>query len=253
MRILITGGTGTFGRAVRPLLEHKHNVWAPPRKDLDVLDPKAWGRAVAIFHPDVVVHAAAYTGVDRAEAERELCWRVNVEGTRLGLDAVQPPTRFVFISSDYVFSGDKEGGSYEVNDPLGPVNHYAETKAAADVLVQRAPNGAVIRTSFAPAVPWRYPQAFVDLWTGKDYIDVLAPELALAIQTPFTGVVQIATARKSVFELAQRTRPNVAPIYRHEVGWPLPRDVSMSTASWEFTKKCWGRVARVRNGGGRDV
>jgi dTDP-4-dehydrorhamnose reductase len=246
----MTGATGTFGRGVVPLLK-RHEVLTPSRNDLNVVDPDHWTRIVDLFQPEVIVHAAAFTGVDRAEKERAECFQINVNGTRFGVRAAKEVgARFLYISTDYVFDGEK--GNYDVDDPLGPVNYYALTKTLGEFCVLDYALGAIIRTSFAPDGKWRYPAAFEDLWTGKDYISVLAPEYALAIQMPFTGVVHIATERKSVFELVKRVTPDIQPILRSSVSWPLPRDVSLNTRSWEFAKKCWSRISRARGRGRND-
>lgn len=244
MRILLTGGNGTFGRAVIPRLE-RHAIWSPGHKDLDICEPESWHRAVMAFQPDVIVHAAAYTAVDKAEVERDRCYCVNFLGTRLGLaEAAEGRIRFLYISTEYVFDGEKEGGLYDVKDRLGPVNYYAQTKTWAELLVQEYGEGAILRTSFAPDGPWRHERAFADQWTSKDYISTLAPAYARAIETPFTGIVHIGSERKTVLELARRTRPDVQPIRREDMPMRLPKDTSLDTSSWEFVNRCWSRLSR---------
>lgn len=247
MRILFTGGTGTLGRAVVPLLlARRHEVWTPARRDLDITRAEDWDRAIAIFQPETVVHAAAFTGVDKAEVQREACYRANVDGTRHGLRAVRRDgARFVYISTDYVFDGER--GNYGPEDPLSPVNYYALTKTLAEMAVREYDNGAVIRTSFAPDGPWRFPKAWEDLWTGKDYVSVLAPDLAQAMTIPWRGVAHVVTARKSVYDLAKRSRPDVLPVPRAEAPMKLPRDVSLDTRGWEEIRRCWSRISRSRS------
>ncbi len=77
-KILLTGGTGRLGTALQELLP---GLIAPGREELDITDLTSVERALERYQPQVVVHAAAYTDVARAETEKALCWKVNVGGT----------------------------------------------------------------------------------------------------------------------------------------------------------------------------
>jgi dTDP-4-dehydrorhamnose reductase len=237
-RILLTGGAGRLGTALRGLMPE---LMAPGREELDITDPASIERAFAEYRPPVIVHAAAYTDVARAETERALCWRVNVEGTRnLVRAALKRDVQFVHISTDYVFWGDE--GGYREDHPLGPVrNYYALSKLAAEEVVRVLPRHLVLRTSFRPS-PFPYPVAYHDLYTSQDYLEVIAPEIALALQhlhqIPYP-TLHIATERKSVYELARRTRPEVEPRSRQEAGVALPEDISLEVSRWHGLKHSW--------------
>ncbi len=230
--MLLTGGTGRLGTALRELLPE---LIAPSRAELDITDPSSLERAFAKYRPKVVVHAAAYTNVAGAEVEKALCWRVNVEGTRnLVRAALGYDLHFVHISTDYVFWGDV--GGYREEDPVGPVrNYYALSKLVAEEIVRLLTRHLIIRTSFRPS-PWPYPTAYTDLYTSQDYLEVIAPQIALALQNlhriPY-ATLHIATERKSAYELALRTRPDVQPARRQEALVVLPEDVSLDTGRWQ--------------------
>jgi dTDP-4-dehydrorhamnose reductase len=230
--MLLTGGTGRLGTALRELLPE---LIAPSRAELDITDPSSVERAFAKYRPKVVVHAAAYTNVAGAEVEKALCWRVNVEGTRnLVRAALGYDLHFVHISTDYVFWGDV--GGYREEDPVGPVrNYYALSKLVAEEIVRLLTRHLIIRTSFRPS-PWPYPTAYTDLYTSQDYLEVIAPQIALALQNlqriPY-NTLHIATERKSAYELALRTRPDVQPARRQEALVVLPEDVSLDTGRWQ--------------------
>jgi len=238
--ILMTGGSGRLGTALRALMPE---VVAPPRGELDVTDLESVRRALERYQPQVFLHAAAYTDVARAEQERERCWAVNVGGTRNVVRALQGSGVFlVHISTDYVFWGDR--GNYREDDPVGPVrNHYALSKLVAEEVVRVLPQHLVIRTSFRPS-PWPYPTAFTDLYTSQDYLEVIAPEIALALRNleriPYP-TLHIATERKSAYELARRTRPEVRPGLRSDSPVPLPEDISLDNGRWQSLKREWGR------------
>lgn len=241
--ILLTGGTGRLGRELKPLLPE---VVAPSRAELDITRPEAVEAALRRFEPEVVVHTAAYTDVARAEQDHQACWRANVDGTR---GVVQSAARhgafLVHISTDYVFEGTQ--GMYKEEDPPGPVcNYYALSKLVAEELVRLAPRHLIIRTSFRPR-EWPYPVAFTDVYTSQDYVDVIAPEIALAIQhyrqIPYP-TLHIATERKSVYELARRRRPDVRPGSKREVSVALPDDISLDTSRWQTLRREWGGAGR---------
>jgi len=227
--ILLTGGGGRLGTELQTLLP---NVVAPPSHDLDVTDAEGVAAFIAEYRPRAVVHAAAYTDVKGAETDRERCWAVNVDGTRNVVRALGD-VPLVYISTDYVFYGDT--GGYAEDDPVGPVrNYYALSKLAAEAVARVAPRHLVVRTSFRPR-EWPYPTAFEDVYTSQDYVDVIAPEIALAVKhldaIPY-DTLHIATARKSVFELARRRSAGVAPGSKTDAGVDLPDDISLDTTRW---------------------
>jgi dTDP-4-dehydrorhamnose reductase len=240
-RMLLTGGTGRLGRELQALLS---GVVAPARAELDVTRPETIEAALKRVEPEVLVHAAAYTDVAAAEQNRAACWRINVEGTRAVVRAaIDVGVFLVHISTDYVFEGTR--GMYQEEDPPGPAcNYYALSKLVAEELVRLAPRHLIIRTSFRPR-EWPYPVAFTDVYTGQDYVDVIAPEIALAIQRhreiPYS-TLHIATERKSVYELARRRRPDVRPGSKREVSVALPDDISLDISRWQILKSTWGGV-----------
>ena len=227
--ILLTGGSGRLGTELQELLP---DVAAPPSDELELTRPESVVAALAKYKPTVVVHAAAYTDVKGAETDRARCWAVNVGGTRNLVKALGD-VPLVYISTDYVFYGDT--GAYTEDAPVGPVrNYYALSKLVAEEIARVAPHHLVIRTSFRPR-EWPYPTAFEDVYTSQDYVDVIAPEIALAIRhldaIPFS-TLHIATERKSVFELARRRSDTVAPGSKAAAGVDLPDDISLDTGRW---------------------
>ncbi|MEW6031786.1 MAG: sugar nucleotide-binding protein [Bacillota bacterium] len=236
--ILLTGGGGRLGRELLRLLP---GLVAPSRAELDLTRPASVGRAFGFHRPAVVVHAAAFTDVARAERDREECWAVNVRGTAAVVrEAARHGCALVHISTDYVFHGSR--GYYREDEPPGPVrNYYALSKLAAEEVARLAPRHLVIRTSFRPR-DWPHPVAFVDLYTSQDYVDVVAPDIALAIvkwrQIPY-DTLHIATERKTAFELARRRRPDVRPGRRSEAAVDLPEDISLDIARWRGLKAGW--------------
>lgn len=241
-RVLLTGGTGRLGTELCRLIG---GLTAPTHAEMDVTDSAAVDAFVGACRPDVIVHAAAFTNVSAAERDRELCWHVNVRGTRNIVRAsMDHHARLVHISTDYVFDGGR--GMYEEDDVPGPVcNFYALSKLAAEEMVRLAPRSLVIRTSFRPR-EWPYPTAFTDVYTSQDYVDVIAPEIALAVTNLGSvpdGTLHIATERKSVYELARRRRPDVRAGTRDAAGVVLPADISLNVSRWQSLRQ----LLRVRS------
>jgi dTDP-4-dehydrorhamnose reductase len=240
MRILLTGGSGRLGTELRAELSISGvEIFAPPRAELDITRFEMISEALKSYDPDVVVHAAAYTDVAGAETEREVCWASNVGGTRNVVRALAGrETKLVHISTDYVFWGDV--GEYTERDTPGPVrNYYALSKLAAEEVARVRPGTLVIRTSFRPR-EWPYPVAFEDVYTSQDYVDVIAPEVALAVRYAYSipyPVLHIATERKSVYELARRRSPDVQPGSRRDSKVNLPEDISLDTSLWRSLKE----------------
>lgn len=225
-----------MGKELRKLLT---DVVAPSSHDLDITKSVIVEQTLDHYQPKLVVHAAAYTNVSGAESEKAKCWQVNVEGTRnLAKAATEHGIPLVHISTDYVFYGDK--GMYKEDDPLGPVrNYYALSKLVAEELVRFVPKHLVIRTSFRPR-EWPYPSAFDDVYTSQDYVDILAPEIALAIQH-FDDInyetLHIASERKSVYDLAKRRKPDVQRGSKKGANVSLPDDISLDISRWQTFKE----------------
>ncbi|GGM18624.1 SDR family oxidoreductase [Deinococcus aerophilus] len=238
MKILLTGGSGRLGTELRVLLP---TLLAPSSRVMDITDMTSVRALVERERPDVIVHAAAYTDVGGAEREREACWAANVEGTRnMARAANAVDAKLVHISTDYVFSG--ETGGYGEDDTPGPVvNFYALTKLVAEEAARTARHHLILRTSFRPR-EFQYPVAFSDVYTGQDYVDVIAPQIALAVQHALEiddEVLHIVTERKSVYELARRRKPDVQEGTRAGAGVVLPGDVSLNIRRWERLKASW--------------
>jgi dTDP-4-dehydrorhamnose reductase len=221
-----------LGRELVGLLD---GVVHPPHSELDVTRPNTVEAALDRYRPDVVVHAAAFTDVARAEVERQACWRTNVDGTRAVAAAVAERGFFlVHLSTDYVFDGER--GGYREDDSRGPPrNYYALSKLVAEELARFPRRHLVIRTSFRGR-SWPHPIAFTDLWTSQDYVDVIAPKIAMAVrhlEDIEHDTLHIGTERKTMYELARRRLPTVKQATRESVGVDLPRDVSLDLTRWE--------------------
>jgi dTDP-4-dehydrorhamnose reductase len=235
MSMLLTGGRGRLGTELQKHLK----VLAPSSQELDITDVSSIQGYIHQHNPSLLIHAAAYTNVLGAEKDKQACWKVNVEGTRNLVNiALEHSLPLIHMSTDYVFWGDH--GGYKEDDPLGPVrNYYALSKLVAEELVRVVPKHLVIRTSFRP-LEWPYPTAFDDIYTSQDYVDIIAPDIALAIkrytEIPYT-TLHIATERKSVYNLACRRKPDVQRSSKANANVSLPEDISLDISRWQELKR----------------
>lgn len=237
-RTLLTGGGGRLGTELKALLPV---LIAPSSREMDITNPAQVQDVILRERPELIVHAAAYTNVSAAERERQACWQVNVEGTRhVAHAANMVGAKLLHISTDYVFNG--ETGNYHETDTPGPVvNYYSLTKLVAEEAARAAQRHLIVRTSFRPR-EFQYPVAFADVYTGQDYVDVIAPMIAQVIQHALEiqdEVLHVATERKSVFELAFRRNPNVKEGCRSDANVVLPADVSLNSERWETLSGSW--------------
>jgi dTDP-4-dehydrorhamnose reductase len=145
-RWFVTGAGGQLATAFERVLEGE--VFMAREAALDIRDADALRAAVRAFAPDVVIHTAAYTDVDGAEADEATAFAVNVEGTRNVVQAVRGTHTFVvYFSTDYVFDGTK-GRPYVETDAPAPLSAYGRSKLAGEEIVLGWPHGMVIRTAW---------------------------------------------------------------------------------------------------------
>lgn len=138
MKVLVTGANGQLGYdVVKELQIQNIECCGATRKDFDLVDFEATEKFIVNYMPDVVIHCAAYTAVDKAEDEQGLCHLINASATEnIAYICKKINAKMVYISTDYVFDGEKEG-FYEVDDVPKPINVYGKTKLLGEQAVQR--------------------------------------------------------------------------------------------------------------------
>jgi dTDP-4-dehydrorhamnose reductase len=154
VRLLITGGLGLLGQEIARVFEGSAGIRSTDREEWDVTDPAACRREIDGFRPDVVIHCAAYTAVDRAESEPAIASLLNVEGTRNVARACRERgALMVTFGTDYIFDG-ASGRPYREEDPANPLSVYGKTKWAAErALREEGGDHLLVRTQwlFGPA------------------------------------------------------------------------------------------------------
>ena len=139
MKILVTGVKGQLGFDICRILtdrgiEHR----GVDIEDFDITDRKATDAYISAYAPDAIIHCSAFTAVDKAEDEVELCTRVNAEGpANIAATAKRIGAKLMYISTDYVFPGTGEQ-FYTPDDPTGPLSVYGKTKLMGEEAVKAA-------------------------------------------------------------------------------------------------------------------
>lgn len=254
MRILITGGTGQLGRALRERLggsdhDFRFTIRGEPKDELevsmDLREPETIRRGVQKTEPDWIVHGAAITDVDYCEREPDAAHEVNETGTKLLAQAASDMgARVLYVSTDYVFDG-KEGPYHEDADPC-PINAYGRSKLAGERQVTDLLNRPLIARTcvvFGPHranfVTWvierlrageRVP-AIEDQSITPTYSLSLAEQLIALIEGDEEGIWHTAGAdeltrlemARIIAETLQLDTDLIEPTKRSELDWEAPR------------------------------
>ena len=148
-RFLITGAKGQVGSCLVPQLQGKAEVLALARDELDITNQSAVKNAIISFHPDIIINAAAYTAVDRAETDIKLAEAINISGAQfLAGAANEIDAAILHISTDYVFDG-TDTHPYKEDEQTRPQSVYGRTKLAGEIAVQHAnPKHIILRTAW---------------------------------------------------------------------------------------------------------
>jgi dTDP-4-dehydrorhamnose reductase len=200
MRVAVTGGEGGLGRALQARTSTHHELIPLGHGDLAVEDLSTVLDQLVPARPDVIVHAAAMTSVDGCELDPRKAFAVNALGTRnVALAAARAGAVLVYVSTDYVFDGEK-GEAYHEFDPPHPISVYGESKLAGEREAQHlAPDHLVVRTSWV-------------FGGGEDYLSMALARLAAGESVP--AIVDLVGTPTYVGHLAERLLPAVLSGHR---------------------------------------
>ncbi|GFP19254.1 dTDP-4-dehydrorhamnose reductase [Candidatus Hakubella thermalkaliphila] len=245
MKILITGSAGQLGKELLKILPERHQVIGYGR-DMDVTDYAQVVAKVADARPDLIIHCAALTNVDFCETNPEVNYRVNTLGTEnVALAAQKLQASLVYISTDYVFDGEK-GSPYLEYDLPRPLNHYGLAKLAGERIIESLlDHYFIVRTSWLYNKEGKnFVSAMLRLAKEKDELRVVndqigtptyAPDLAQCIskliETDYYGIYHASNEgscswydfAREILELAGFKKVRVIPITSEEYGSPTKR------------------------------
>ncbi|MBS1716182.1 MAG: dTDP-4-dehydrorhamnose reductase [Armatimonadetes bacterium] len=203
MRFLVAGGIGMLGSDVVSLLQSRgHTVIAPDLAQLDITDPVSVARVATkeLGECDWCINCAAYTAVDKAESEPALAHEVNALGASyLARSCQMAGTRFLHISTDFVFDGTKRE-PYVENDPINPLGAYARSKAAGeDAVLAAAANAVIVRTAwlYGPNGP-SFPRTMIRVWREGKPLRVVADQIGCPTYTAELAKAIVGFAERGV-------------------------------------------------------
>lgn len=152
MKVLVTGIKGQLGfDVIKELKNRKIDFLGTDIEDFDITDEKAVRDSITFNRPDAVIHCSAYTAVDKAEDNAELCKAVNAGGPRYVAEACKIiNAKMVYISTDYVFPGEGDA-FYETDDATGPLSIYGKTKLEGEIAVKE-----ILDRYFIVRISWAF-------------------------------------------------------------------------------------------------
>ncbi len=231
MKLLITGASGLYGsKLAARAIEKDFEVYSSDVQErsvygtyvkLDVSNKELVNEVFKQVKPDVVVHAASLTDVDKCELNQDIAWKINVEGTKNIVEAAKNiDSSLIYISTDYVFNGEK--GNYRESDEPAPINFYGLTKLKAEEVVKTQAEYFIARPSViygsTPAagkvnfVLWlietlrkgEHVNIITDQWVTPTLNTNLAEMTLEVIEQKLTGTYHLCGAtRVSRFEFAE--------------------------------------------------
>ncbi|MGL5972182.1 MAG: dTDP-4-dehydrorhamnose reductase [Oscillospiraceae bacterium] len=179
-KVLITGSKGQLGSDIlSKLISEGFCCIGVDISHFNLVDRESTINFILKEKPDVIIHCAAYVAVDKAEQEQELCYEVNVNGTKHICDAANKiNAKLIYFSTDYVFNND-DNTPILVNSNKDPVNHYGKTKSLGeDYIIQNISNFFILRTSWIYGVRGNnFTKTMINLSKTKDKITVVSDQV----------------------------------------------------------------------------
>ncbi len=243
MRILVIGHTGQLAQSLARCGAATPGVdlVTVGRPQTDLADPHSVGATIAAHRPDVVINAAAYTAVDKAEAERDAAFAINAEGVGvLARAAGAAGVSLIHVSTDYVYDGSKPAPYFE-SDATNPIGVYGASKLAGERLVaQHAPRHVIARTSWVVS-PFggNFCKTMLRLAAERDELRVVADQVG----SP-TYAIDLAAA---LIEIAGQ----VAGMTSGDPRWGVYHLANAGTTSWAGLAEA--TIAASARHGGRVV
>ena len=220
MKILITGGQGQLARALTDLFQKSDTVFAWDIGELDFTEHVMTLEKVGQLNPDLIIHCGAFTDVRGCELDPSKAYLVNSLGTRnIALAARALRAKLVYISTDYVFDGQKTSPYLEF-DRVNPLNIYGRSKLAGEQIIQ-----SLVKEYYIVRTAWLYSEignnflqtmltlaeknyevaVVCDQWGTPTYTKELAQGILKIISAPFYGVYHVSNSGScSWYEFAQQ-------------------------------------------------
>jgi len=179
LTVLVTGVKGQLGYdVVKELNKRGHKAIGVDIDEMDITDAASVEKVITEANPDAVIHCAAYTAVDAAEDNEELCRRVNAEGTAHITKVCKAlDCKLMYISTDYVFDGQGER-PWEPDDVRQPLNVYGQTKYEGELAVEQLEKFFIVRIAWVFGVNGKnFIKTMLNLGRTRDKLTVVADQI----------------------------------------------------------------------------
>ncbi len=210
LRILLLGKDGQVGTSLQLRLAKLGDVSAHNRTTCDLGDANQLRNVIRATHPDLIVNAAAYTAVDKAETDAALCYRINAEApVILAEEAKALGAWLIHYSTDYVFDGTK-AAAYVENDPPSPLSIYGRSKLAGDrAIASTLSDHSILRVSWVYGAAGRnFARTILKLASERDELRIVADQFGAPTSA---DLIAATTAEIIVRYLVSPDRENAAP------------------------------------------
>ena len=229
-KMLMTGANGLLGGEIKKLLPE---ALYTNKEDFDITNPQQMEGYLIGKDVGCILHAAAMTSPPKIDKNPAEALQTNIIGTaNVALLCLKHGFKLVYMCTDYVFAGDR--GNYKEEDPVFPVNKYAWSKLGGECTVRMIDKHLIIRTSFGENV-FPYKKAFVDHWTSRQSVSVIARKVVKAMQVGISGTLHIGGNRRSVYEYANDLDPSkeIGKLSVRDVNFVVPADTSLGCSKYQ--------------------
>ncbi|GAH59083.1 unnamed protein product, partial [marine sediment metagenome] len=267
MKILITGSKGQLGSELVDLLSKENEVHGFGHKELDITDRNLVINTVSKIVPDIVIHCAALVDADGCETDIKDAFDVNTIGTgNVSIASKKAKSTMVYISTDYVFDGEKNSPYLEYDIP-NPISIYGISKYAGEQIVRHyLEKFFIVRTAWLyRRVGKNFVNTIINLAKDKKelkvvndqvgsptYVPDLAKAISTLISTDYYGIYHITNSgkvswyefTKKILKYAGIKNVKVTPISSEELNRPAPRPKYSVLGSYNLEKK---KIYKMRN------
>lgn len=231
MKVVVFGGTGILGTELSKI----NSELICHSSKIDIRNYHYIRAYLTNEQPHIVINAAAVINNRDIEKDSTEAIKTNIIGaSNLALICKELNIRLVYISTDYIYNGTQLGNHSEV-DNINPTNLYAWTKLGGECATKCVENHLIIRTSFGKS-EFSHGVAFSNQFTSKDYVDIIAPMILKASLSDVTGVINIGTKRKSMYEYAVERNPSIPEFSDIKIDHSLNIDKYNFTFNSEFNE-----------------
>lgn len=198
------GGTGLLGSEFKKISD-----FILAGSEIDITVESELYSKLNVIRPDIILLAAAKTNSVDIDKNPISAINTNIIGAaNVTKYCIENNIRLVYISTDYVY--DSKSDNHQEDEPINPFNFYAWTKLGGECSVRGHNNSLIIRTSFG-STEYPYEYAYDNRYVSKDYVDIIAPMIKDLTLSEETGIINVGTDSKTLYEYSLKRNPYVKP------------------------------------------